>query len=50
MCQWFTRESKEAACLGTAEKFQIWWAVLTLSSFSVIRGYVWFLSLIFDER
>jgi hypothetical protein len=24
----FTRESKESVCLGTAEKFQIWRAVL----------------------
>jgi hypothetical protein len=40
--------------LGTAEKFQIWRAVFTydqpkMSSFSVIRGYVWFLSLNFFE-
>jgi hypothetical protein len=38
--------------LGTAEKFQIWRAVLTyeqpkIPRFSVIRGYVWFLSLKF---
>jgi hypothetical protein len=48
----FTRESKESGCFGTSEKIQIWRAVLTydqpkMSSFSVIRGYVWFLSLNF---
>jgi hypothetical protein len=40
--------------LGYAEKFQIWRAVLTydqpkMSSFSVIRGYLCFLSLQFFE-
>jgi hypothetical protein len=45
---------KESLCLGTAEKFQIWWAVLTndqpkMSSFYVIRDYVWFLLLKFFE-
>jgi hypothetical protein len=39
---------------GTPEKFRIWRAILTydqpkMSSFSVIRGYVWFLSLKFFE-
>jgi hypothetical protein len=34
----FIRESKESVCFGTAEKFQIWRAVLIC--FSVIRSYV----------
>jgi hypothetical protein len=42
-CEWVTKESKESLCLGNAEKFQIWRAVLTydqpkMSSLSVIRG------------
>jgi hypothetical protein len=50
----FTRESKQSVCLGTAENFQIWRAVLTydqpkMSSFSVIGGYVWILSLKFFQ-
>jgi hypothetical protein len=28
-CYWLTRESKESVCLGAAEKFQFWRAVLT---------------------
>jgi hypothetical protein len=46
-CLWFTRESKESLCLGTAEKFQIWRAILMydelkMSSFSVIQSLIKF--------
>jgi hypothetical protein len=47
-CEWVTKKSKESLCLGNAEKFQIWRALLTydqpkMSGLFVIPGYVWFL-------
>jgi hypothetical protein len=40
-CSWFTRESKEAVCLGTAEKFQILRAMYDQpKKYFVIRGFV----------